>query len=106
MEFGAIFAKYGIAPGEIAAVGAMVVSTVALCKKHLKLEGNWNIVAALIATAVWTTIWYLPIPREVVIGVVVFITSAGGWQVIKDALGKVGEDTLKPLSKPDRLTDQ
>lgn len=105
MDLTAILAKYNLTPGEIAVMAALVTFTTALLKKHLKLKGNWNFVAAVVVTAVWTVVFYLPIPKEVVAGIVVLITATGGWQTAKDLIGKVGEDT-KPLGAGDRLVDQ
>ena len=102
MDLTTILAKYGLDASELAVLAALVTFTIALVKKHLHTKGNWNFVAAIVATGVWTVIFYLPIPKEIVAGVVVLVMSTGGWQTVKDLVGKVGEDQFTPLSKPSR----
>ena len=87
-----LLAKYGLTMTEILSVSALVACSTALLKKHLGWEGKMALLGVLVSTVLWTAMTYLPVPKPVAAGVFVLVTSAGGWQLVKDGLGKIGED--------------
>jgi hypothetical protein len=106
LDLSTLLSKYGLSMTEILAVAALVTFSTALMKKHLGWQGKMAFVGAVISTIIWTAMTYLPVPKPVAAGVFVLIVSTGGWQTLKDALGKIGEDNLKPAGSFNRGPDK
>jgi hypothetical protein len=98
MDFTKILEKYSLDMGEVAFIAALVTFSTALLKKHFGLAGNWILAGAVACTGVWVSIYYLNVPTPVVVGMLVLVLSAGGWQTVKDAGKKFNEP-------PSQLTD-
>ena len=95
-----LLARYDLTMTEILAVAALVTFSTALIKKHLGWEGKMAFLGAAISTVVWTAMTYVPVPKPIAAGVFVLVTATGGWQTVKDALGKVGEDGPSKFNRP------
>jgi hypothetical protein len=99
---------WGVSMVAVGVVVALVFATVAIFKKQFGVKGGYNLLVSGGASLVWSLLVLLPMPGVKVVtiiatAVVSFLMASGGWQGLKDALGKVGRPTgAEPLSNPEK----
>lgn len=100
-----LLAKYGLTVAEVAMLAGFVVAVTSLIKKHLHLQGPWLLLGAAVATTIVTALYYATIPKPLAAGLIILITAAGGWQTMKDVIGKFATGGTKPHGAGNRRVD-
>jgi len=91
-------AGWGLDIVSISTLSALTVALVELIKKHVGIKGPAILVASLVSSFIWSTIFYYPawFPTILVATLFSWMGASGGFQAVKTIAGKIGEDSIKP----------